>query len=218
MQLTFASESNLRVKVNHRFENFEPEKFGALSKVGNISDVAPGTLLVASPALGDSPFQRTVVFVLQNNQEGTFGVVLNRPGDEKMKFAWQKLTGSELGKRFIMQGGPIGGPIFALHQEERLAEIEMPGGIFVSAASEKFEQLVRRDDTAYRIVFGVSGWKRGQLNEEISEGLWFTMDANAEQVFDDPTWMWEKSIRRYGQQLICEVFGIDGLPESPLLN
>ncbi len=217
--------------MNHRFQNFDPGQFansrsnlgandaqGALSKVNSLSEVSPGTLLVASPALANSPFQRTVVFVLQNNQEGTFGVVLNRPGDEKMKFAWQKLTGSELGERFIMQGGPIGGPIFALHQEEGLAEMEMPGGVFVSAQSETFHQLIERDESAYRIVFGVSGWKFGQLSQEIKQGLWFTLDGNAEQVFDDPTLMWEKSIRRYGQQLICEVIGINGLPESPLLN
>ena len=67
-------------------------------------------------------------------------------------------------------------------------------------------------------MFGVSGWKFGQLSQEIKQGLWFTLDGNAEQVFDDPTLMWEKSIRRYGQQLICEVIGINGLPESPLLN
>ncbi|MFK7767899.1 MAG: YqgE/AlgH family protein [Mariniblastus sp.] len=216
--------------MNHRFENFDSRSFGntshssdssdfgELSKVGSISDVAPGTLLVASPALGRSPFQRTVVFVMQNNQEGTFGVVLNRPADDHIKFAWQQLTGSESGDRFIMQGGPIGGPVFALHREAQLAELEMPGGIFVSAASEKFQQLVENDDSTYRIVFGVSGWKRGQLNDEIEEGLWFAIDGNADRVFDDPTWMWEKSIRKYGQQLLCDVIGVDGLPESPLSN
>jgi putative AlgH/UPF0301 family transcriptional regulator len=64
----------------------------------------------------------------------------------------------------------------------------------------------------------VAGWQRGQLHDEIEDGLWFAIDGDADQVFDDPDWMWEKSLRRYGQKLICEIVGLDGVPASPLLN
>jgi putative transcriptional regulator len=175
-------------------------------------------LLIAAPALKGTVFHKTVVFVLQHNSEGTFGVVLNQPANEEIKCEWHKLIGTDASDRFIVQGGPIGGPVFALHQEQKLAEMEMPGGVFVSAGSDKFQQLIDNDDSCYRIVFGVAGWQQGQLSDEIEEGLWYTLDGDAEQVFDDPTWMWEKSLRRYGQKLICDVIGIDRLPPSPLLN
>lgn len=198
--------------MTNRFEHLDQGQFGDPFRI------VPGTLLVASPALKGTAFHKTVVFVLQNNSEGTFGVVLNRPADEKIKCEWQKLIGNESSDRFIVQGGPIGGPIFAIHQEQNLAELEIPGGIFVSAESEKFHQLVDNDESRYRIVFGVAGWQRGQLNDEIEDGLWFMLDGDAEQVFDDPTWMWEKSLRRYGQKMICDIVGLDRLPASPLLN
>ena len=198
--------------MTNRFEPFDPSPFD------HQSQVVPGTLLVASPALKGTAFSKTVVFVLQDNSEGTFGVVLNQPANEKIKCAWHKLIGSDASDRFIVQGGPIGGPVFALHQQQNLAEMEMPGGVFVSAESDKFQQLIDNDASSYRIVFGVAGWEGGQLREEIEAGLWFTLDGDAEQVFDDPTWMWEKSLRRYGQGLICDTIGIDQLPSSPLLN
>lgn len=199
--------------MTNRFEQFDSS-----SSFGSHPDILPGTLLVASPALKGTPFHKTVVIILQHSREGTFGVVLNRPANEQIKCAWQKLIGNDASDRFIVQGGPIGGPVFAIHQEQQLAELEIPGGIFVSVESEKFHQLVDNEQSHYRIVFGVAGWENGQLDDEIDEGLWFTLDGDAEQVFDDPTWMWEKSLRRYGQQLICDVVGLDHLPASPLLN
>ena len=197
--------------MNDRFKNFRFSN-------GDCPEIVPGTLLVAAPALHDTPFRKTVVFVLQNNTDGTFGVVLNRPADEKIKFAWYELTGSDTGQRNIVDGGPIGGPIFAIHQHQAIAEMEMPGGIFVTSESDKFSQLVDQPDSRYRIVFGVAGWQRGQLNAEIDEGLWYQLDVNADQVFDDPTWMWEKSIRRFGQRLLCDVVGLVEIPGNPLLN
>ena len=199
--------------MTNRFEPFDPTPAD-----DDRLKIAPGTLLVASPALKGTVFQKAVVFVLQNNADGTFGVVLNRPANDEIKVEWHKLVGSEFSDRFIVQGGPIGGPVFALHQEQNLAEMEIPGGVFVSAGSDKFQQLVENDDSSYRIVFGVAGWQHGQLQDEIDDGLWFPLDGDAAQVFDDPTWMWEKTLRRYGQELICDIVGLDRLPASPLLN
>ncbi len=145
-------------------------------------------------------------------------MVLNRPADDKIKIAWQEMTGSNDGDRNIVQGGPIGGPIFAIHQHHSIAEMEMPGGIFVTAQSDKFHELVEQDVSQYRIVFGVAGWQQGQLVQELDEGLWYNIDGDAEQVFDDPDWMWEKSIRRYGQQVLCDVIGLKNIPPNAPWN
>ena len=189
-----------------------------LTPLGPQPEITPGSLLVAAPALFDTSFRKAVVLILQSNQNGTFGVVLNRPADEKIKYAWQELTGSNDGDGNIVQGGPIGGPIFAIHQHHSIAELEMPGGIFVTAQSEKFQELIEQDVSQYRIVFGVAGWQQGQLVEELDLGLWYNIDGNAEQVFDDSDWMWEKSLRRYGQQVLCDVIGLKNVYDNPLWN
>ena len=63
-----------------------------------------GSFLVASPGLMDPNFKRTVVFVAEHTEEGSFGLILNRPGQVKVAQVWESLSGS---------GGDFGGPTFS---------------------------------------------------------------------------------------------------------
>lgn len=185
----------------------------------NFGEPVPvGTLLVASPGLMNTPFEKAVVLVLQSGDQGTFGVVLNRPANDQMRSAWFQMTGASEGENRIVHGGPIGGPVFALHQVPALAEMEVPGGVFVSSDSDVVQELVSQPALDYRIVFGVAGWKQGQLAGEVDAGLWFKLNGDAEQVFDDPNWLWEKSLRRYGNQVFCNTLGLSSIPGDPQLN
>ena len=177
-----------------------------------------GKLLVATPALNGNQFEKTVVLVLQDNENGTFGVVLNRPANAETREAWESMTGRVAVERCIVHGGPIGGPVFAIHQDQAMAEVEMPGGLFVSADSELLRKLTEQENDRYRIVFGIASWSDGQLQTEIDQGVWFALNANPDVIFDDANWMWEKSLRQYGQQITCDVLGLSRLPADPNLN
>ncbi len=196
----------------NRFESFDgaPDHFD--------DKVAVGSFLIATPGLEGTPFQRTVIFVLQHNEHGTFGVVLNRPADEKMRFAWHEMTGGSDEDPCIVQGGPIGGPIFAIHRDQSLSELEMPGGIHVSYGADKFSELLTLDQSACRIVFGVSAWQAGQLASELEAGKWFQIHVSPDHVFDDPFFMWENFLRYYGAQVLADVVGLRAFPENPLDN
>ncbi|MDG1872422.1 MAG: YqgE/AlgH family protein [Mariniblastus sp.] len=198
--------------MSNRFDNSELIQHNAPE------GIPPGTLLIASPGLKNTPFEKAVVLVLQSGKQGTFGVVLNRPADEQMRSAWLQMTGDSAGEQRIVHGGPIGGPVFAIHQEEQFAEVEMPGGVFVTSDTEAVQELVRRPELDYRIVFGIAGWQRGRLTQEIEKGLWFPIVGDAEQVFDDSDWMWERSLKRYSRQMLRDVLGIRSIPEDPLQN
>ena len=108
--------------------------------------------------------------------------------------------------------------MIALHRDQDLAEMAMPGGVFISTTSHKVEEIVRGGKSDYRIVFGVAGWNHPQMVAELNGGYWFKLQGDAQQVFDDPDWMWEKSLRRYSNQLICDVVGLSGLPANPTAN
>lgn len=128
------------------------------------------------------------------------------------------MTGASDGEQSLVHGGPIGGPVFAIHQDHELAELEICGGVFVSSASEAVQELVRHPELDYRIVFGVAGWKHDQLSRELANGCWFQIGGSPEVIFDNPDWMWEKSLRTYSENTLCDVIGIDELPENPELN
>ena len=177
-----------------------------------------GQLLVATPSLSGNTFQKTVVLVLQHNNQGTFGVVLNRPANDEMRQAWENATGQHPDEQCVVQGGPVGGPVFAIHQHESIGEVAMPGGIFVSADAKSLRQLTEQTDDRYRIIFGVASWQVGQLQDEIDDGVWYTIMADADEIFDDANWMWEKALRRYGEEVTCDVFGLESLPTNPNWN
>lgn len=180
--------------------------------------IGVGSFLVASPGLQHTQFQKTVIFVLQHNEQGSFGVVLNRPAEPKAKLAWQQLTGASCHDRCFMQGGPIGGPVFAIHRCEFLSEMEIPGGVFVSSDNDSFQELVKQDESDFRIVFGVAGWQTGQLAAEIQQGKWFQLELHPQHVFDDSESMWEEFLLKYGRNSLCDVVGLNSLPDDPLLN
>lgn len=83
--------------MNRRFKNSDFENAG-LIKPNSRTQVMPGTILVASPALQNTPFERAVVLVLQNPENGIFGVVLNKPGTPQLRSAWLQMTGASDGE------------------------------------------------------------------------------------------------------------------------
>jgi putative transcriptional regulator len=183
-----------------------------------------GKLLVASPRVpAGFPFGRTVVLVLQHNHDGVFGVVLNRPASAEMQVAWQQAVGQSLfAEEKLVSGGPVQGPVLAIHREAELAEVEIQGGLFVSVQKDAIEQLreleLYEDSVPYRIVLGAVNWPPSQLQNEIDNGAWFLVDAEPELIFSDPTALWEQSVRLYGADSIRRITGITDFPADPLLN
>lgn len=179
--------------------------------------VRPGSFLVAAPALQNSPFNQTVVFVLQNDAQGTFGAVINRPADKEMVANWSKTTGLEIARPNMIQGGPLGGPIVAIHQNKPLAEVEIGGGVCLSVDAKNLQQLTRQE-SPYRIVLGIAGWAKQQLSSEIDSGIWYHLVVDPTHVFDDHSMMWENFVREFGRQTLGQIIDQRHFPANPALN
>jgi len=179
-----------------------------------------GELLVASELLEETPFARTVVYVLQDDPAGTFGVVLNRPADKQLRAAWTAASGINLAEDdpHLLSGGPLGGPVFALHAQQQLGEIAVNNGIFLSATAESIGQLVAQHEEPYRICLGVVGWKNGQLRQELERHVWYHLPASPGIVFDQTRLLWEKSLLSFGQQSLRDILSLGDLPPNPERN
>lgn len=183
-----------------------------------------GKLLVASPRVpAGFPFGRAVVLVLQHNDDGVFGVVLNRPASAEMLVAWREAAGQSLfAEEKLVSGGPVQGPVLAIHREADLAEVEIQGGLFVSVQKDAIEQLreleLYEESVPYRIVLGAVSWPPSELQNEIDNGKWFVVDAEPELIFSAPSILWERSVRLYGEQSIRQITGITSFPADPMLN
>jgi putative transcriptional regulator len=160
-----------------------------------------GQLLLASPALLDPNFRRTVVLVGVHTDEGALGVVLNRPSTVTVSEAVPQLQAAVAGQESVYLGGPVQPAAVVL-----LAEFSDPspagmlvvGRIGFPSADADIEQLAKA--TLRRRVFaGFAGWGEGQLDAEVDHGDWIAHSALPEDVFTDvPGELWSRVLARKG--------------------
>ncbi len=129
-----------------------------------------GQLLLASPQLLDPNFVRTVVLLVEHNDNGALGLVINRPTGTTVQELWKQVGESPCeSQQPVHLGGPVSGPIMAIHTVSSLAEMEIVEGVFFAMKKQNLDELVRRDER-FKVFYGQSGWGPGQLEGEIEQG------------------------------------------------
>ncbi|MFI5771745.1 YqgE/AlgH family protein [Streptomyces sp. NPDC051658] len=178
-----------------------------------------GRLLVATPALADPNFDRAVVLLLDHDEEGSLGVVLNRPtpvGVVDILTPWAGLTGEP---DVVFQGGPVSldsalgvavipgdeGPLGwrRVYGAIGLVDLEAPPELLAAALG------------SLRIFAGYAGWGPGQLETELTEGAWYVVESEPGDVsFPRPEHLWRAVLRRQRSELAM----IATYPDDPSLN
>lgn len=178
-----------------------------------------GYLLVASPRLPDENFSRTVVLIIHHDEQGALGVVLNRPTDSTIREVWESLSDEPCdSEERIHIGGPVSGPLMALHTNEDCAETEVLPGIFFATHRDRLSQIVQEQGFPFRIYNGYSGWASGQLESELKYGGWMVLPASFDYVFGDADEMWQKAAQEIGEQIISPLLNDVPLPDDPASN
>jgi putative transcriptional regulator len=178
-----------------------------------------GHLLVASPQLLDPNFARALVLVIEHSEEGAFGVIINRPVNKTLQELWREVGSAPCHSRQpVYLGGPVPGPLIAIHGNPSLAEMEPLPGVFFAARKLHLDSLVLTEKPAYKIFANHSGWGAGQLENELRQGDWRTTPATAEIVFSTDDGLWETVLRQIGQSLLKSILNVDELPSDPTVN
>lgn len=177
-----------------------------------------GQLLLASPQLLDPNFVRTVVLLVEHNDMGALGLVINRPTGKTIQELWKQVGESPCeNQQPVHLGGPVSGPLMAIHTADGLAEMEIATGLFFAAKKQNLDELVRRDER-FKIFVGHSGWGPGQLEGEIEQGAWRAIPAKLDDVFDAPEDLWQRLMQRAVAGVLPEMLGIKHIPLDPSLN
>ncbi len=178
-----------------------------------------GHLLVASPHLADPNFIRTVVLLIHHSEEGAFGVVLNRPADNTIKELWEQVAETPCqSDRRVNVGGPVAGPLMAVHTDKQLAEMEILPGLYFAAQREHLETLLDEGKHDFRVFIGHSGWGGGQLESELKQGAWLTTPATVDAVFGEDNEMWKRVAQRIGESVLIDMLNIENIPPDPSVN
>jgi putative transcriptional regulator len=175
-----------------------------------VSDSYRGQLLIAAPSLFDY-FRRTVVLVIEHNDEGAMGVVLNRTSDTSVAEAVPALADLAGDGELVRVGGPVAPQAvvalgdFADPGEAGKAVVAGLGTVDPDGSHESLRRL--------RVYAGYAGWAPGQLDGEVEQGAWITQEACAEDPFQEGD-MWSDTLRRKGggYRLLAT------MPEDPSVN
>ena len=171
-----------------------------------IEEVTLGSpaLLVAVPQLVDPNFFRSVVLLVEHTEEGSMGIVVNRPIELEIgEFcASQDMTFHGDPTQAIYQGGPVQTDrAFILHesgQEGPETETVMDD-VRLSYSLESLSLLVKEPPNNLRVFLGYAGWGEGQLAEEVTSGAWLVGNGSSDLIFNaEPDSIWELALRQMG--------------------
>ena len=151
--------------------------------------------LIAMPAMSDPYFANTLTYICRHGEDGALGLVVNRPIDLTLRGLLEQIdipmSGDSGGMLPVYYGGPV--------QMDRGFVLHAPLGSWQStlAVSDRIGLTTSRDilQTVGRgelptdgllVTLGYAGWEAGQLEREIGENSWLTVEASAHVLFDLP--------------------------------
>jgi putative transcriptional regulator len=175
------------------------------------TSLAPG-LLLAMPQLMDPNFLRSVVLMVEHNEAGSFGLVINQPSAIKASELLDSLGMTWRGDpdAVVWSGGPVSPstgwvlhePLDILPGRGKLGEgptVEIAPGLALTTSPDALRVIAAAPPPNVRLLLGYSGWAPGQLAAEMARGSWLHADADPELVFSaTPELMWEASVRSLG--------------------
>lgn len=182
-------------------------------------DYLEGCLLVASPRLPDPNFYRSVVLIIQHDEQGAFGLILNRATDNSVGEVWSMITEKPVeNDQPVHFGGPVGGPLLALHANKKCIEREVVPGVYFATHRDHLNKIVGEPAHPFRIFSGYSGWGAGQLENELKSGSWMTIAASARYVFGNTDEMWKQAAQEIGEEITLPLVAKVGVPSNPATN
>ena len=182
-----------------------------------MDELLTGQLLLASPALADPNFARTVVLIGVHSEEGAMGVVLNRPSDVTVAEAVPQLEEAVEDEQPVFIGGPVQpGSIVFLGEflDPEPAGLLVLGRIGFPAPEVEVDELTRATARA-RVFAGYAGWSEGQLDAELDRGDWILDAAQPQDIFsEDPAELWASVLTRKGGSYAL----LARMPADPSVN
>jgi len=194
---------------------------GESGRVGGMAmESLTGRLLVATPALKDPNFERTVVMLVAHETGGTLGVVLNRATEitvADVLDGWGSLAGDPA---VVFEGGPMQ-PESAIclarvrSSAGRVAGFNRVSGTVGTLDLSQDPATVHDKITGMRVFAGYAGWEEGQLESEIKQGSWFVFETLPGDAFmNRPDELWPMVLRRQGGLMAAVAI----FPADPTMN
>jgi len=180
----------------------QEEMLQAAAPVVRLQAPAPGLFLVSSRNLTDPHFSRTVIYLVAHSDDGSLGLVVNRPSHIRLADAVSDVEHEAGDAHAIYYGGPVKYSMLTMlmrsEQENSLVQL-VADDVYFSHDRRVLDRLLaeRKPADALRFYMGHAGWVPGQLQQEIERGNWYVVDADPATIFSTrPESLWTRLIEK----------------------
>ncbi len=186
-------------------------------KTNNIKP-GKGKLLISEPFLLDYYFKRSVVLLAEHNEEGSFGIIMNKPVSAKFNEIVKNF--SEYNAQLYL-GGPVkNDSLFFIHTlGDRIeGSLEIIDGLYWGGNIEAIREMIILkilNPADIRFYIGYSGWNANQLDAELKKNSWVVSRAKVEQLLNtQPNKLWSLSLQNLGKEYALWT----NFPSDPSMN
>jgi putative transcriptional regulator len=153
-----------------------------------------GHFIIAMPAMADPHFAKSLTYVCEHNENGALGIVINRSIDMQLDDLLEQInveaTDPNVNKAMVHFGGPVQTDRgFVLHQPigQWQSTIAIKGDTALTTSKDILEAAARGEGPKKMLVsLGYAGWSAGQLEQEMAQNAWLTVEAQDSIIFDVP--------------------------------
>ncbi len=165
---------------------------------------AKGKILISEPLMNDYYFGRSVVLLAEHNEEGSFGLVMNKPLHSTFNEVVQGFPPFDAP---VFMGGPVQtDSLFFVHTlgDDIPESNEVIRGLYWGGDLETVREMITLNTinaSQIRFYIGYSGWDANQLEDELKRNAWLVSTAATQNLLNtQPARMWERSVRRMGTE------------------
>ena len=176
-----------------------------------------GSILISEPSLRDFYFRQSVVLLAEHNEEGTFGVIINKPIEARLKDIIKGFPAYNLP---VFLGGPVKtDSIFYIHTREDVDQsVPIMQGLYWGGDLDVIKVMMKRKEllpNEIRFFVGYSGWSPMQLDQELNEKSWVLSQTTVHEVINArPETLWSNYLKSMGQDYAIWA----NFPSDPTFN
>ena len=181
----------------------------------DVKDLGTGRLLVAARGLPDPNFVESVVLLIQYDQQGTVGLMINRRTRAPISRVLPDLNTAKDKSDPVYVGGPVElSAVFGLSRSRKKLDgaTSLLSEVYLVSSKALLDKVLATSTGPdnFRLYLGYCGWAGGQLENEVRQGGWWIFDANAGLVFDsNPDSVWSRLIARTEEEIAeTELLGV----------
>lgn len=172
--------------------------------------------LIAMPSMKDGIFERSVIYICEHNNEGAMGIIINLPVNISIDELLSQTIEADLDDETAVPAEPKkaidkpvfkGGPVsedrgFVLHTAYPgfSSSLQINDELMITSSLDVLATLgTNKQPDNYIVALGYSGWTKGQLEQEIADNSWLTINADENILFNVPVHQrWEQAVQKIG--------------------